>query len=56
MSAFLPNVDMDHPYPESGYYIVDVFGSSVSMSFRRTREVSPVSPAKSNIQALPRWK
>jgi predicted MPP superfamily phosphohydrolase len=42
----LPNVDMDHPYPESGYYVVDVFGSSVSMSFRRTRDITPVSQQK----------
>jgi hypothetical protein len=37
---------MDHPYPESGYYVVDVFGSSVSMSFRRTRDITPVSQQK----------
>jgi predicted MPP superfamily phosphohydrolase len=42
----LPNVDKDHPYPESGYYIVDVFGSSVSMTFRRTTNESPVQKGK----------
>lgn len=33
----LPNVDMSHVYPESGYYIVDVYGSSVSVTPKRTR-------------------
>ena len=33
----LPNVDMSHVYPESGYYVVDVYGSSVSVTPKRTR-------------------
>lgn len=37
----LPNVGRDHPYPESGYYVIDVFGSSVGAMFRRTANTSP---------------
>jgi predicted MPP superfamily phosphohydrolase len=37
----LPNVGPDHPYPESGYYVIDVFGSSVGAMFKRTSYTSP---------------